>query len=98
MLSYIASIYDPLGIISASQIIGKLIYLELCDVKIPWDEEIPGILKTKFKQWVQDISSNKTVLPRAIPFKLETVTTIDLHVIACLEMLLSLQIVQQFTQ
>ena len=29
------SIYDPLGLISAIHIIGKLIYRELCDLKIP---------------------------------------------------------------
>ena len=40
VLSCIASIYDPLGLISASHIIEKLIYLELCNLKIPWDEEI----------------------------------------------------------
>ena len=79
MLSYIASVYDPLGLILASHIIGKLIYHELCDLKIPWDEEIPDILKRKIKKWVQDICSNKIALPRAIPLKLESVTAIDLH-------------------
>ena len=49
-------------------------------LKIPWDEEIPDILKHKFKKSVQDISSNKIVLRRAIPLKLEFVTAIDLHV------------------
>ena len=80
MLSYIASIYDPLGLISAIHVIGKVIYHELCDLKIPCDEEIPDIPKRKFKKWVQDISSNKIALPRTIPFKLESVTAIDLHV------------------
>ena len=80
VLSYVASIYDPLGLISAGPIIGKLVYCELCDLKTPWDEEIPDILKLKFKKWVQDISSKKIVLPRAIPLKLESVTAIDLHV------------------
>ena len=79
VLSYIASFHDPLGLISASHIIGELIYCELCDLKIPWDEEIPDILKSKFKKWSQDINSNKIVLPRAIPFKLESVTAIGLH-------------------
>ena len=48
VLSYIASIYDPLGLISASHIIGKVIYRELCGKKLPWDTEIPQILKKKF--------------------------------------------------
>ena len=49
VLSYIASIYDPSGLILASHIIGKLIYREFCDLKIPWVEEISDILKRKFK-------------------------------------------------
>ena len=52
----------------------------MCDPKIPWDEEIPDILKRKFKKWVQDISSNKIALPWAIPLKLESVIAIDLYV------------------
>ena len=49
MLSYIKSINGHLGLISASHIIGKSIYRELRDPKIPRDEEIPDILKRKFK-------------------------------------------------
>ena len=66
--------------ISASHIIGKLTYRELCDQKFPWVEKIPNILKRKFKKWVQDICTNKTEIPWAIPLKLECVTAIDLHV------------------
>ena len=42
------SIYDPLGLISAIHIIGKLIYRELCDLKIHWDEKIPDVLNKLF--------------------------------------------------
>ena len=80
MLSHIVSICVLLGLISASHIIWKLIYCELCDLKIPWDEKISDILKRKCKKWVQNISSNKKVLPRAKLLKLESVTPIDLHV------------------
>ena len=66
-LSYIASIYDLLRLISAIHIIGKFIYSELRDLKIPWDEEIQDVLKHKFKKWVQDINSNKKELPQVIP-------------------------------
>ena len=52
----------------------------MCDLQIPWDEEIPDLLKRKFTKWVQVISSNKIALPRAIPLKLKSATVIDLHV------------------
>ena len=45
VLSYIASIYDPLGLISTNHIIGKVIYRELCDKKVSLDTEISRILK-----------------------------------------------------
>ena len=50
VLSYIASIYQPLCLISASYVIGKVIYRELSDKKLPWDTEILRILKEKLKK------------------------------------------------
>ena len=49
VLSYIESIYNLLDLISPSHITGKVIYRELCDKKLPWDTEIPQILKKKIK-------------------------------------------------
>ena len=66
VLSYIASIYDTLDLMSASHIIGKVIYLELWDKLPPWDTEIPKILKKKFKKWVNDIANTLTEIPRSI--------------------------------
>ena len=67
MLSYIAAIYDTLGLISASHIIGKVIYHEPCDRKLPWDTEIPQILMKKLKKWVNDITNIAIRTPRSIP-------------------------------
>ena len=58
-LSYVTSIYDLLGIISPCHVLGKIIYSELCDEKIPWDAEAPEHLKNKFVKWVRDTSSLK---------------------------------------
>ena len=41
ILSYMASIYDPLGIISPCLILGKVIYSVHCDEKISWDAKAP---------------------------------------------------------
>ena len=41
ILSYMASIYDPLGIISPCLILGKVIYSGHCDEKISWDAKAP---------------------------------------------------------
>ena len=47
ILSYVPSIYDPLGLISPSHIIGKDLSRELCDKKVPWDAELSILLKRK---------------------------------------------------
>ena len=80
VLSYIASIYDPLGLISANHFIGKVIYRELCDKKLPWDTEIPQILKKQFKKWVNDIPNIQIEIARSIPTNKESITSVDLHV------------------
>ena len=80
VLSYIASIYNPLGLISASHILGKVIYRELCVKKLPWDTEVSQILKEKFKKWVNDIANILIEMPRSIPTHKESFTSVDLHV------------------
>ena len=80
VLSYIASICDPLGLISASHIIGKVIYHELCAKKLPWNTEIPQILKKKIKKWVNDIANILIEIRRSIPTHNESITSVDLHV------------------
>ena len=58
-LSYVASIYDPLGIIFPCHVLGKVVYSKLCDEKIPRDAEAPEHLKNKFVKWMRDTSSLK---------------------------------------
>ena len=79
-LSYVASIYDPSGIISPCHVLGKVIYSKLCDKKIPWDAEAPVHLKNKFVKWVRDTSSLKNETPRLVTLNKESITIVDLHV------------------
>ena len=62
ILGYVASIYDLLGIISPSNFIGKVIYCELRDEKVPWDAEVSVGLKRKIEKSVKNINSVKTEL------------------------------------
>ena len=82
ILSYVALIYDPLGFISPSHAIGKVIHYELCDEEVPWDTEVSVGLKRKIEKWVRDINSVKTALSRSIPLAKDSITVIDLHVFA----------------
>ncbi len=43
VLQSVASIYDPLGIVSPVTLEGKLIYREVCEAKIPLDQVLKGL-------------------------------------------------------
>ena len=44
----LASIYDPLGFISPVLLIGKILFRNLHDLRIPWDNEIPQKIENKW--------------------------------------------------
>ena len=66
ILSELASVSDAIGLISPSHLIGKILYREVCELKI-WDK------------WKLDIET-KVEIMRSIPLKQESVTMVDLHV------------------
>ena len=78
-MSKLASAYDQIGLISSSQLIGKILYREVFELKIPWDEVVPLLMKQKWDKWKLDIET-KVEIPRSIPLKQESVTMVDLHV------------------
>ena len=47
ILQKLASICDPLGFISATTVIGKVIYRDTCEPNVVWDVEIQEWIKTK---------------------------------------------------
>ena len=75
-----ASIYDPLGIISTCHVLGKVIYSQLCDEEIPWDAEAPEHLKSKFIKWVRETSSLRNEIPRSVALNKDCITAVDLHI------------------
>ena len=68
-------------------------YRELCDKELPWDTDIPQMLKKKFKRRVNDITNVLIEIPRSIPTYKESITSVDLH---SLEMLVLKPTMQQF--
>ena len=69
---------------SDSHIIGKVIYSDLYNKKLPWDTEITQILKKKkIKKWVNAITNILIQIPSSIPIHKESITSVDLHVFGC---------------
>ena len=49
VLTKLAKIYDPLGIVSPATLSGKLLYRAVCDLKRPWHDPIPNPL---LQRWI----------------------------------------------
>ena len=41
VLSQIAKVYDPLGLVSPTTLTAKLLFRDICDAKLSWDSELP---------------------------------------------------------
>jgi len=60
ILSVIAKIFDPLGLISPFVMYGKILFQELWKLSVNWDEEVPSELKLKFQKWLLSSQSFKS--------------------------------------
>ena len=65
LLSFISSIYDPIGIISPLMLEPKLIIQELWTTNLAWDEQLPDDMKQRWIAWKWNILSlAKVKIPR----------------------------------
>ena len=80
ILKTLASICDSLGFISPVLLIGKIVFRNLCDMRIPWDNEIPEEIENKWGEWVNGLNI-KIEIPRSISIR-GTITNIDICTIA----------------
>ena len=78
VLSGLASIYDPLGIVSPVTVLGKMIYRDIGDSKSPWDKKLPIHLLQTWKTWCERLPS-KIEVPRSLVSHREEVQAVDLH-------------------
>ena len=67
-----------MGIVSPVTLGGKLIYPEVCDAKLPWDQELPTELSNKWNKWTKALP-DKVDIPRSISKFRESIDAIDLH-------------------
>ena len=79
ILSHLAPIYDPLEFISPVHLLGKILYRESCELKLPWDQEIPTQLVKKWNKWLTS-SPSKITIPRSRPLLDANINLADIHV------------------
>ena len=71
--------YDPTGLISPAHLIDKVLYREICELNVPWDELVPQTIKLKWQKWKVDIV-NKVEISRSLTLKQEPINSVDLHI------------------
>ena len=52
LLSIIAAVYDPLGILAPVVLEGRIIMQELCRLGLSWDAPIDGPLRVRIQDWI----------------------------------------------
>ncbi|XP_074620271.1 uncharacterized protein LOC141879055 [Acropora palmata] len=61
VLSLLASLFDPLGIISPVTVSMKALFQEICNNKFDWDKPLTGETKAKWDRWIKDLAETKEI-------------------------------------
>ena len=76
-----AKLYDPLGIISPIFLPVKLIFQELCKLKVDWDEPLSEEIKGKFLTWISSLETEEPISVNRCYFEInpENIESLQLH-------------------
>ena len=55
VLSSVASLYDPLGLVAPFLLVGKGVLQEMCRNGTGWDDPLPDRLRPRWEQWKEDL-------------------------------------------
>ncbi len=80
ILSVLAGVYDPLGLISPIVVVMKLIFQELCVEKVGWDDELGGEQEKEWNGCVESIGAVEEIqVPRCVYGACKATKTCSLH-------------------
>ena len=67
ILSTLAMSFDPLGITSPICVEAKVLFQELCQDKLGWDDPIPDCKAVRWEEWICELNEVKTLtVPRCV--------------------------------
>ena len=81
ILSTLASLFDPQGLVSPVGITAKILFQELCVAKLEWDDPLPEDQCSRWETWLKDLLMVRTIsFPRCfIDKSLGEVVSYQLH-------------------
>ena len=81
ILSTVASVYDPIGLIAPFTLKGKILLQDLCKLNSGWDEPITGEHLFRWMKWSSELSQLKSIkVDRCYkPHDFGTVAKCELH-------------------
>ena len=62
LLSILASLFDPLGIVSLAIVYAKILFQDVCRENIGWDETFTGEILKKWETWCNELNQVKSQL------------------------------------
>ena len=62
ILSILAALYDPLGIISPISVMIKVLIQDLCKEGLDWDDDISGEMRNLWHAWLRDLHIAKQIV------------------------------------
>ena len=67
ILSTLASLFDPHGLVSPVAVSAKILFQELCLEKLGWDDPLPEDKCVRWETWLKDLKCNNTIsVPRCV--------------------------------
>ncbi|XP_046862841.1 uncharacterized protein LOC124456439 [Xenia sp. Carnegie-2017] len=61
VLSLLACIFDPLGLLSPTIVKAKILFQDICYSGVDWDDTLPKSVKEKWEKWLRDLKEAKSV-------------------------------------
>jgi hypothetical protein len=61
LLSTLAKMFDPLGLVSCVIVIMKILFQQLCVDNLNWDEELVGKHAKAYLDWIEDLKRVETI-------------------------------------
>ena len=78
VLSQLAKIYDPLGLVSPMTLQGKNHFRGICEARLPWDGELPETTTRRWEDWRAGFPPSYEIPPSLAPYQVY-VSAITLH-------------------